>query len=277
MTGYFTDFNNANAERIRVRPMGYPDAFIVAYYDGKRVPVYEARRIEARGGANLAIANNAGNTNAVNIQLENHSINDVDGLVYSVQVGVYATTRNTDRLFGITPLIEELMANGYYRYYSGVYIDYNQAITTRNQIRTLGVPDAFVVILYQGKKITRAEADRLKGEGVEFGGKLKVEEESSMIPDRTNAISKPVFMLQIGAFANDAPRKEIDDLIELAAQDVQTVTINDLILYTIGSFEGYADALFKKNELSDRIPDAFIIAFMDGKKISINEARNLTE
>ena len=32
-----------------------------------------------------------------------------------------------------------------------------------------------------------------------------------------------------------------------------------------------------KNDLADRIPDAFVIAFLRGEKISVADARNMTE
>lgn len=280
MTGYFTSFNTAWAERNRVRPIGYPDAFVVAYYDGKRVPVYEARMLEQGGAVAEANANTnplANNGNNAAATEDKYEMTDVNGLVYSVQVGVYATTRNTERLFGISPLVEEIMDNGYYRYYAGVYSNMNDATEARNQIRGAGVPDAFVVILYQGKKITRAEADRLNNEGVQFGGSLgKVSE--NLRPDRENATdNKPVFMVQIGAFDKDVAQAEIDALIASAGQDVSTYKDNDRTLYTVGSFSDYNSALTLKNGLADSFPDAFVVAFLKGEKIPVGDARNMIE
>ncbi len=282
MTGYFTSFNTAWAERNRVRPIGYPDAFVVAYYDGERVPVYEARRIEA-GGA-VADANaNAGNTNPIANTANNaaatedkYEMADVNGLVYSVQVGVYATPRNTERLFGISPLIEDRMANGYYRYYAGVYGNMEDATTARNQIRGAGVPDAFVVILYQGKKITRAEADRINGEGVPFGGSLG-EQVNDHRPNRNYTESKPVFMVQIGSFEGEPDQEKIDELVVSVGQSVGTQKDNEVTLYTVGSFPDYESALNLKNQLGELIPDAFVVAFLKGEKIPVGEARNMIE
>ncbi|MCC6599263.1 MAG: hypothetical protein IT223_01150, partial [Crocinitomicaceae bacterium] len=40
--GFFLAYNNADQAKMDIRRMGYPDAFIVAYRDGKRIPIYEA-------------------------------------------------------------------------------------------------------------------------------------------------------------------------------------------------------------------------------------------
>ncbi|MPM08891.1 hypothetical protein SDC9_55207 [bioreactor metagenome] len=276
MTGYFTSYNIANADLKRVRQQGYADAFVVAYYDGKRVPVYEARQREQ--GGTPALAAQTGGTG-------NFSMNDVEGLVYSVQVGVYATTRNSTSLFGISPLIEERMTNGYYRYYAGTFNNMNDAVAARNKVRSGGVPDAFVVILYKGKKITQAEADRLQAEGTGFGGGLKQsgtgtqKQNTQVTPANTTPSSKPVFKVQIGAYSKDVPVTVVNTLIEIAGQGIET-TKNDagLTVYTVGSFSKYSEAEAKKTELNAKgLADAFVVAYVDGKRVSVSEARKIVE
>ncbi|HBG69233.1 MAG: hypothetical protein A2W93_04165 [Bacteroidetes bacterium GWF2_43_63] len=274
MTGYFTSYNPALTELRRVQPMGYADAFIVAYYDGKRVPVYEARRME-QGGTPANVAQTA--------STGNFSMNDVEGLVYSVQVGVYAKTRNSTSLFGISPLIEERMNNGYYRYYAGTFNNMNDAVTARNKIRTSGVPDAFVVILYKGKKITQAEAAQLQTDGTTFGGGLKQSgagtqpQNTQVTPTNITPASKPVFKVQIGAYSKDVPVNVVNELIALAGQGIET-TKNDagLTVYTVGNFSKYTEAEAKKNELNAKgLSDAFVVAYIDGKRVSVSEARKI--
>ncbi|HEY8403621.1 MAG TPA: SPOR domain-containing protein, partial [Flavobacteriales bacterium] len=40
--GFFMNFENADAAKREIRAIGYSDAFVVAYKDGKRIPLYEA-------------------------------------------------------------------------------------------------------------------------------------------------------------------------------------------------------------------------------------------
>ncbi|MBK8948817.1 MAG: PD40 domain-containing protein [Flavobacteriales bacterium] len=51
--GLFTRFEAADEAKGTVRGRGYTDAFVVAFYNGKRIPLAEARRI-AQGGGDLA-------------------------------------------------------------------------------------------------------------------------------------------------------------------------------------------------------------------------------
>jgi cell division protein FtsN len=275
MTGYFTSYNPAAAELARLRTNGYADAFVVAYYDGKRVPVYEARNIERGGPAATTTAANAGAASG------NFAMTDVEGLVYSVQVGVYAKTRNSTSLFGISPLIEERMTNGYYRYYAGTFNNMNDAVGARNRIRTNGVPDAFVVILYKGKKITQAEAAQLQAGGTTFGGGLKQSgattqtPQNRTTPDNATPGAKPVYKVQIGAYSKDVPVNVVNELIALAGQGIET-TKNDagLTVYTVGNFSKYSDAEARKTELNAKgLTDAFVVAYVNGKRVSIGEAR----
>ncbi|MEZ4798332.1 MAG: hypothetical protein R2809_00860 [Flavobacteriales bacterium] len=43
--GFFLTFENADQVKLDIRRMGYSDAFVVAYRDGKRIPIYEAMAI----------------------------------------------------------------------------------------------------------------------------------------------------------------------------------------------------------------------------------------
>ncbi|MBD3637210.1 MAG: hypothetical protein HUJ25_07665, partial [Crocinitomicaceae bacterium] len=47
MVGYFTRENTANQARSKIRGIGYSDAFVVAYCNGQRITIDEARAIEA--------------------------------------------------------------------------------------------------------------------------------------------------------------------------------------------------------------------------------------
>lgn len=71
--GIFLEFNNADEAKKTIRSMGYSDAFVVAYFNGKRIPLYEAfamasdEPVADSGNANSSenTANRA-NANAVN-------------------------------------------------------------------------------------------------------------------------------------------------------------------------------------------------------------------
>jgi len=49
----------------------------------------------------------------------------------------------------------------------------------------------------------------------------------------------------------------------------------NLYKYTVGSFSSFEEANRKRREFKTSFPDAFIIAFKNGQKINVNEARAL--
>ena len=83
-----------------------------------------------------------------------------------------------------------------------------------------------------------------------------------------------VFKVQIFALpeklgANDpkyAGLKNVDKYFE-----------GNLWKYTVGSEKKFADIQTVMKKTKEKFPDAFVIAFKDGKKIPVSEARQLTE
>ena len=288
--GFFVQFENAKDVKQQIRAMGYSDAFIVAYRDGKRIPLYEAAAItdgpelaasikaafeQAAVGSvaqntgvassagqatenttainnaasaattsntdqqnnaaanNSAASNNAANNSAViantgnqanaaanGVQSANNNafelnvdaevaaelarkpatrsvqeieaaaakpkktdyykadqpqvaaaeqVEKIQGLFYTVQVGVYSKPVAAALLQNVNPLNSELTETNKIRYTSGQYNNMNDAVTKRDEIRKQGIVDAFVTAYYNGNRITLSEADLLlkeKGAGI---------------------------------------------------------------------------------------------------------------
>jgi hypothetical protein len=265
--GFFVQFENAKDVKQQIRAMGYNDAFIVAYRDGKRIPLYEAAAIT--DGPELAasikeafdkaaVGSLAQNTNAVSNattktsaaptqasqqvldsstavaspnktqtetmqaqptapSTEKNTINvdaevaaelarkpatrsvaeieaaaaqpknteyytadkaqvaeadqveKIQGLFYTVQVGVYSKPVAAALLQNVNPLNSELTETNKIRYTSGQFNNMTDAVNKRDEIRTQGIADAFVTAYYNGKRITLSEADLLlkeKGAGI---------------------------------------------------------------------------------------------------------------
>jgi hypothetical protein len=283
-------FENAKDVKQQIRAMGYSDAFIVAYRDGKRIPLYEAAAItdgpelaasikaafeKAAVGSvaqNTGVASSAGqateNTTAINnaasaattsntdqqnnaaannsaasnnaannssviantgnqanaaangVQSANNNASElnvdaevaaelarkpatrsvqeieaaaakpkktdyykadqpqvaaaeqvekIQGLFYTVQVGVYSKPVAAALLQNVNPLNSELTETNKIRYTSGQYNNMNDAVAKRDEIRKQGIVDAFVTAYYNGNRITLSEADLLlkeKGAGI---------------------------------------------------------------------------------------------------------------
>ena len=88
-----------------------------------------------------------------------------DGLLYKVQVGAFRNPIPQDLFKGFAPIIGELAGEGITRYSAGLFTSFNEADFAKDEIRKIGYPDAFVVVFYNGKRISVAEARRLIAEG----------------------------------------------------------------------------------------------------------------
>ena len=52
---------------------------------------------------------------------------------------------------------------------------------------------------------------------------------------------------------------------------------NGLFKYTYGSSTNYADIRKSQKEIADRFPDTFIVAFVDGQRVNLQEAIKLSK
>ncbi len=173
--GNFNKLENANAVKNDLRNLGYSDAFVVVYFNGKRITLNEALAILAKEGksvdnnapqsvginanTNIPKVNNPPNANlnipdAVAVTKELEKIN---GLLFTVQIGVYSKQVRQQQLFNLRPIYSEKLTNGLFRYTAGIYTNTDKLITDKNRVITFGFRDAFVSAYLNGKRITFAE------------------------------------------------------------------------------------------------------------------------
>jgi len=340
--GLFTEFANADAAKIEIRAMGYPDAFVVAFRDGKRISVADARKggavpvVQSQNPVNqntntqTTISQNTNsqtpNNQVVNTQPSNNAnansfeapatdVKSVQGLFYTVQVGVYSRPVSAERLFNLTGLFSERTANGYIRYASGKYDNANAAIAAKNNIINIGIKDAFVTAYFEGERISMDRAAQLEREGVKPTGASTnqvsagqptnnqtpvsqtsvsqtpvTQSQVSQAPTNT-AQSNPfpgvtstkpnvpdsglVFSVQLGAYREVIPVAMANRFLEFASRGVSIYKDSNTgsTVYQVGSLNTYVEASQLRAEaLNKGITDAFIVAWKDGRKISVEEA-----
>jgi hypothetical protein len=93
----------------------------------------------------------------------------VKGLFYTIQVGVYSKPVAAALLQNVNPLNSELTETNKIRYTSGQFNNMADAVAKRDEVRKMGIADAFITAYYNGKRLTLSEADLLlkeKGAGI---------------------------------------------------------------------------------------------------------------
>jgi len=158
LAGFFNNATIAVNARKEIRKVGYADAFIVAYCDGKRISLAEAKELERLGRCvpksqnelSIDVArlfeNVEKNAND-NLSIENQDV------FYTVQVGVYNKKINNDQLLGIEELDAYQSPNGQYRYSSGKFSSLEDAKNRKVSVISKGIADAYIVAYSNGKRI----------------------------------------------------------------------------------------------------------------------------
>ena len=158
LAGFFNNATIAINARKEIRSFGYEDAFIVAYCDGKRISLAEAKELERLGRCvpksqnelSIDVArlfeNVEKNAND-NLSIENQDV------FYTVQVGVYNKKINNDQLLGIEELDAYQSPNGQYRYSSGKFSSLEDAKNRKVSVISKGITDAYIVAYSNGKRI----------------------------------------------------------------------------------------------------------------------------
>lgn len=188
MAGIFASKRDAKIAQSSIRALGYSDAFVVAYCDRERIPVYRAEQLLATGAclsiikpsqavlvengsltaqpedANLPIKEIENDQFSYNKSENSASAEAIEakrGLFFTLQVGVYNRPVTQDKLFNINPLITLRLKNGQIRYSVGIYNSVAEAKTKQKDIIELGINDAFITAYYKGERIGINKAKKL--------------------------------------------------------------------------------------------------------------------
>lgn len=207
--GLFKAFGNADAAKEAVRDRGYRDAFVVAYLDGKRIPLSQARALANAGTADVAATRPAPASTTAPATIARPS-------EVRTTAPVPTTTTST------TATSAQEVLNEF-------------AATPRRTDYYNGVPDA----------APAKQVETLKG---------------------------LFFTVQVGVYSNPVPLGKLFNLTPLNTE----LTANDKIRYTTGIHRSLDDARPRKDRaVASGVTDAFITAYLNGRRIPISEAREL--
>ncbi|NBG64956.1 SPOR domain-containing protein [Acidiluteibacter ferrifornacis] len=174
--------------------------------------------------------------------------------LWGVQIGAFKEVIPTSRFDNIKNVDAFVDKEGLIRYVVGHFSYKQQAESLLEVIQESGIPDAFIVDVNDNTKFH---------ESIVSVNNINI---------KRGIIGKVTFKIQIGAFKNEVPEEVANKY--LMVDNIQEVNYEGLTLLLVGNHESYDEALKHKEKLIlEGLDEAFVVAFNNGKKIPLKEAK----
>ncbi len=214
---------------------------------------------------------------------------NIPGMIYKVQIGAFNKPVDLSTFAEFEPVTTDLVGNNVIRYSAGIFYTKGQAFESLGPIKGLGYSDAFVVAYCDGVRYTVAEADELLRQGkcsLNQDAQLAFESRTSSqdlsyykganaAPAEPLELAKGLlFTVQIGVFNTPISHDRLQNVMPLNCQKTE----RNQIRYSVGRFDAVEDAIRQRDALRPMgFTDAFVVAYFNGERITITEARNILE
>jgi hypothetical protein len=173
-------------------------------------------------------------------------------LVYRVQVtaiyGGKTSAKDIQRRYNINKDVHVDTEGGYTKYTVGGFATYEEAKKYRDNLRSNGLPGAFVVGYYDDTRINNIK------QAIEIE---KSDKEIMVIAPASTQQKSDVYSIQIASSAVNKSPYQMQSKYKIKDTINKTYS-GGLYKYTIGSYTDYSEAKAKLKEIKQRVPDAFI-------------------
>ena len=179
-----------------------------------------------------------------------------EGLVFRVQVGAFRKPVPAERFREFTQVDGQVLANGLTVYMAGYFSTSAEALQQQKLIRSLGYPDAFVVAYQNCSRLSLAQGRSLENSPFAAPGEGLY------------------YTVQVGVYNRPLTNEAQLGLPEL----IEAKTAKGQFRYASGKFANLQDAK-KRQQLAVNkgIKDAFIVAYYQGKRIDLAQAKLLAQ
>ena len=175
--------------------------------------------------------------------------------LYGVQLGAFKEVVPVARFKDLKNVDAFMDKDGLIRYVIGHFGIYSQAESLLEVIKEKGYPDAFVVNVNNARKF----ADEV----------ISIDN----INIKTTLKGKVEYRIQVGAFKEEVPAEMAE--MYLRIEGIEEFREGELTYLTVGNYSTYGEAKAYLQGIRDTgISDAFVIALHNGKKISLQQAKD---
>lgn len=202
----------------------------------------------------------------------------VKGLFYTVQIGAYNKRVKEGDLFNIQPLNVKLAPNGLLRYSSGRFNDIPIASARKEEIKQIGVRDAFITVYNDGERITFAEARSLietLGNNA-FSDAQNSGGTSAESTGSGNGVDGLEYIIDIGTYDKSVPSEVAEALLPNSSLITREFINATKLKLTSGPLKTRSATDKRKQQLDkDGVIVTSIRAIYNGNEISLEEAAQI--
>ena len=192
-----------------------------------------------------------------------------EGLVFRVQVGAFRKPVPAARFREFTPVDGQILANGLTVYMAGYFQSSTEALQQQKLIRTLGYTDAFVVAYQNCTRLSLAQGRALEKQVVTANTNIAVQSSKFAGPGQGLYYS-----VQVGVYNRPLTSEAQLGLNEL----IEARTAKGQYRYASGKFSNIQEAKTRQQQaVAKGITDAYIVAYYEGKRIDLAQAKLLSQ
>lgn len=269
--GLFTGFDQAANAKDKVRDRGYRDAFVVAYRDGVRIPLGEAMR-EARA-AELASSATPANAAEVAAATQRPSTSSTPSTTTATPSSAttaqpVTTTTPVERIAGNT-VLEPVRSN----------VPNTLPSTGQPVTATIAAP----IVVPTTQPLTAEEIlAKYPASAEAIVGSFTAQPEVAAyynVPgaapaDQVELIKGLFYTVQVGVYSKPVALDRIFNISPLNSERTETAKVR----YTTGRYADTEQARVRKEQaVALGVKDAFVTAYLNGKRIPMQEAAALLQ
>jgi hypothetical protein len=284
MVGEYKSTEAVEAALVKVKKLGYDDAYIIALVNGKRKSYADAKaavnskeneykqlkksELDRVSGVKSSAKDVSTDETEKDENLPENSIKNTSGLVYLIQLGMYQKPISDETLKNLKPIYTDKIAEKGTRYMMGNFSSFAEAKQNVQKAKSKGFKDAYVIAYNEGEHVSLEEAKQIESQNGGTTVNKKVVTKESV-----------TFMVQVGAYREKLNSSEESKLkADFSPRKITTRLADDMNVYAIGNYKNYKEAdELKKKLLKEGHKGVFVIAFNGDDKIPVDEAIKLSD
>ena len=187
-------------------------------------------------------------------------------LIYRIQIGAFEEILPKEIFKGVNDVVFFKGDDNVYRYNSGAFNNYQQAISYLKEMRDRGFEDAFIATYKDGKRVGLSNVLSSKNKTKKKSVKKEItKDESKMSTNEENIF----YSIQIGIFSNNISAEKLKVLSQLKSLKIEKIS-DKLSSYYIDKIVTLDTANKKLSNIKSKgFEKAFIIKTKNGKRVPL--------